>query len=312
MVKVYICNETHSGEAVLFIITNFIETPNQRLGYCAESPSVLNGNCQNDEDCEEGRMVVAGHGIMSGRCLRENENATGSCEILSWCPVERKSKTHGSVLTNAENFTMYVKNFIQFAKFAFSKSNVLETSDKSYLKKCRYDQELHPYCPIFRLGDITRQAGYNFQDMNTFGGSIGIMIEWDCDLDKGYANCHPRYHFTRMDVGVSNHSIASGYNFRHTRYFNNAAGERCRSLFKVHGIRFTVMVHGKAGMFSIIPTAISVASGLALMGAGAFVCDMILLYLMKKRDSYRERKFEGCRSKHKSTSKDVSEEDDRI
>ncbi|KAL3057121.1 hypothetical protein OYC64_007580 [Pagothenia borchgrevinki] len=127
--------------------------------------------------------------------------------------------------------------------------------------------------------------------MATFGGSIGLLIEWDCDLDKGYSNCNPHYHFTRLDV--SNNSISTGFNFRHTRYFKNAAGESYRSLFKVYGVRFNIMVHGKAGMFSIIPTAINVGSGLALMGAGAFFCDMVLLYLMKKSDSYRERKFEG-------------------
>uniref|UniRef100_UPI0037E9C72B P2X purinoceptor 5-like n=1 Tax=Semicossyphus pulcher TaxID=241346 RepID=UPI0037E9C72B len=290
------------GEAVLFVVTNFLETPNQKLGYCAESPKVLDGLCGNDDDCEEGKMVVAGNGIMSGRCLRK-DHSTGTCEIYGWCPIERKFKPQGPLLANAENFTIYIKNFILFPKFAFSKSNVLETTDDSYLKKCRYDEELHPYCPIFRLGDITRRAGYNFIDMATFGGSIGIMIEWDCDLDKGYSSCHPVYHFTRLDVSVTNTTI--GFNFRHSRYFKNAAGESYRSLFKVYGVRFNILVHGKAGRFSIVPTAINVAAGLALMGAGAFFCDMVLLYLMKKGDSYRERKFEGSRDKT-STSEDNS------
>ncbi|KAA8593845.1 hypothetical protein FQN60_004679 [Etheostoma spectabile] len=280
------------GEAVLFVVTNFLETPNQRLGYCAENPKVLNGHCRDDKDCEEGKMIVAGNGIMSGQCLRKDENSTGTCEIYGWCPIERIFKPQGPLLTNAENFTIYIKNFIQFPKFTFSKSNVLETTDDSFLKKCRFDQVLHPYCPIFHLGDITRRAGYNFQDMATLGGSIGIIIEWDCDLDKGHSNCHPQYHFTRLDVSVSNKTIATGFNFRHTRYFKNAAGETYRSLLKVYGIQFNVMVHGKAGKFSIIPTAINVGSGLALMGAGAFICDLILLYLMKKGNSYRERKFE--------------------
>ncbi|XP_022616967.1 P2X purinoceptor 5-like isoform X2 [Seriola dumerili] len=308
------------GEAVLFVVTNFLETPNQKLGYCAEtspiavpsahsqSPKVLDGHCRVDRDCDKGKMVVAGNGIMSGRCLRKDENSNGTCEIYGWCPIERKFKPQGPLLTNAENFTIYIKNFIQFPKFKFSKSNVLETSDDSYLKKCRYDEELHPYCPIFRLGDITQRARYNFQDMSTFGGSIGIMISWNCDLDKGYSHCHPQYYFTRLDISVSNTTIATGFNFRHARYFKNATGESYRSLFKVYGVRFNIMVHGKAGMFSIIPTAINVASGLALMGAGAFFCDMVLLYLMKKGNSYRERKFEDCRSK-KSTSEDNSVED---
>ncbi|XP_038548807.1 P2X purinoceptor 5-like [Micropterus salmoides] len=289
------------GEAVLFVVTNFLETPNQKLGYCAESLKVLDGHCRDDEDCEDGKMVVAGNGIMSGRCLRKDEKSIGTCEIYGWCPIERKFIPQRPLLTNAGNFTIYIKNFIQFSKFTFSKSNVLETTDGSYLRKCRYDEELNPYCPIFRLGDITRRAGYNFQDLATFGGSIGIMIQWDCDLDKGYSNCHPQYRFTRLDISVSNKTITTGFNFRHTRYFKNAAGESYRSLFKVFGVRFNIMVHGKAGKFSIIPTAVNVASGLALMGAGAFFCDMVLLYLMKKGDSYRERKFEGFRNTEKAS-----------
>nr|XP_046246388.1 P2X purinoceptor 5-like isoform X2 [Scatophagus argus] len=296
------------GEALLFVVTNFLETPNQKLGYCAENLNVLGGRCGDDEDCKEGKIVELGHGIMSGRCLRKDENSTGSCEIYSWCPTERRFTPQKSMLTNAENFTIYIKNFISFPKFTFSKSNVLETTDRSYLKKCRYDEKLHPYCPIFRLGDITRRAGYKFQDMNTYGASIGIMIEWNCDLDKSYSECNPQYHFIRMDI-ISNKTVAMGFNFRHTRYFRNAAGEMYRTLFKVYGIRFNIMVHGKAGKFSIIPTAISVASGLALMGAGAFVCDIVLLYLLKKSNSYRNMKFEGFRNNKKSASEDNGVED---
>nr|XP_049581216.1 P2X purinoceptor 5-like isoform X1 [Syngnathus scovelli] len=301
------------GEAVLFVVTNFLETPNQKLGYCAESPKVLDGLCHQDGDCQEGKLVVSGHGLMSGRCLHRDENAPGTCEIFGWCPVERKFKPQ-SLLTNAENFTIYIKNFIHFPKFKFSKSNILETTDVSYLK-CRYDEKLHPYCPIFRLGDITARAGYNFNDMATFvrvigiiiaylglplnrrialhqGGSIGIQIQWDCDLDKGYSECHPQYTFTRQDITASN-TIATGFNFRHARYFKNSAGESYRSLYKFYGVRFNIMVNGKAGMFNIVPTAISVGSGLALMGVGVFLCDMILLYILKNGTAYRERKFEG-------------------
>ncbi|XP_061916002.1 P2X purinoceptor 5-like isoform X1 [Entelurus aequoreus] len=280
------------GEDALFVVTNFFETPNQKLGYCAESPKVLQGLCQQDNDCQEGREVVAGHGVKSGRCLSRGENSTGTCEIFGWCPVERPFKPQ-SLLTNVENFTIYIKNFIVFPKFTFSKSNILDTTDQSYLKKCRYDEKLHPYCPIFRLGDLTLRAGYNFSDMATFGGSIGIHIKWDCDLDKGYSSCHPQYHFTRQDISASNNAIAVGFNFRHARYYKNAAGESYRSLFKVYGVRFNIMVNGRAGMFSIVPTAINVGSGLALMGAGVFLCDMILLYLMKNGTAYRQRKFEG-------------------
>ncbi|KAM9468904.1 purinergic receptor P2X, ligand-gated ion channel, 8 isoform 2-T3 [Clarias gariepinus] len=280
------------GEAVLFITTNFITTPNQKLGYCAESIKVLDGHCQENEDCLKGDTVIAGHGIKTGRCLKKNRNSTGTCEIYGWCPIERSIRPDVPLLGKAENFTIYIKNFIRFPKFNFSKSNVLETADDMYLKKCSYDKFAHSYCPIFRLGDIVRRTGHDFQHMALLGGAIGILIEWHCDLDKGYSDCNPRYSFTRLDVNSTVNAISSGYNFRYARYFKNADGETYRTLYKVYGIRFDILVHGKAGKFNIIPTIINIGSGLALMGAGAFFCDMVLLYMMKKSTMYRERKFE--------------------
>ncbi|XP_048836855.1 P2X purinoceptor 5-like isoform X1 [Brienomyrus brachyistius] len=290
------------GEKVFFIITNFIETPKQVLGYCAESSRVPDGRCTENIDCAEGEMVVAGHGIKSGRCLKKDRNSTGTCEIYSWCPVERGRQPREPVLGRAENFTIYIKNFIQFPKFGFSKSNVLETNDDQYLKKCSYDKIQHPYCPIFRLGDIVSWAGHNFQKMAVMGGSIGIMIEWNCDLDRDYSQCNPYYSFARLDVISASSSVSSGYNFRFAKYFKNPAGKTYRTLVKVYGIRFDILVYGKAGKFNIIPTIINIGSGLALMGAGAFFCDLILLYLIKQSTFYREKKFE-------LTKKDKSKKD---
>lgn len=45
------------------------------------------------------------------------------------------------------------------------------------------------------------------------GGSVGILIEWNCDLDKDASQCNPEYSFTRLDMNRNN-SVTSGYNFR--------------------------------------------------------------------------------------------------
>ncbi|XP_067261559.1 P2X purinoceptor 5 isoform X1 [Chanodichthys erythropterus] len=282
------------GDRVFFIVTNYLVTPNQRLGFCPESPKVPDGFCTNDNECVEGQTVIAGHGVKTGRCL----NDTGTCEIHGWCPVEHGHTPLEPMLAKAENFTVYVKNFIKFPKFAFSKSNVLPTTNSTYLKTCRYDKEHHPYCPIFLVGDVINRTGYNFQDLATKGGSIAVAIEWNCDLDKDESQCNPEYSFTRLDSSENpQHSVTSGYNFRFARYYNDAEGQTYRNLFKVYGIRFDILVNGKAGKFSIIPTVINIGSGLALMGAGVFACDMILLYMMNKSSFYRETKFEAITKK---------------
>nr|AAI62598.1 P2rx5 protein [Danio rerio]AAI62608.1 P2rx5 protein [Danio rerio] len=282
------------GDRVFFVVTNYLVTPNQRLGYCPESPKVPDGFCTNDNECVEGESVLAGHGVKTGRCL----NDTGTCEINAWCPVEHGHAPVEPMLAKAENFTVYVKNFIKFPKFGFFKSNVLPITNSTYLKTCRYDKDHHPYCPIFLVGDVINWTGYTFQDLATRGGSIGIGIEWNCDLDKDESHCNPEYSFTRLDSSEnSQHSVTSGYNFRFARYYNDAAGQTYRNLFKVYGIRFDILVNGKAGRFSIIPTVINIGSGLALMGAGVFACDMILLYMMSKSSFYRETKFEAIKKK---------------
>uniref|UniRef100_A0A3Q0SX35 P2X purinoceptor n=1 Tax=Amphilophus citrinellus TaxID=61819 RepID=A0A3Q0SX35_AMPCI len=224
-------------------------------------------------------------GVMSGRCLREDENSTGTCEIFGWCPTERTFKSQKPMLMNAENFTIYIKNFIQFSKFSFSKYVLFNIY---YIHTNKY------VCPIFRLGDITRSAGYNFQDMATLGGAIGIAIHWDCDLDKATSHCNPEYHFTRLDAAVSNESIAAGFNFRRARYFKNAAGESYRSLYKV-------------GKFSIVPTVINTGSGLALIGAVSetFLCDLVLLHFTKKKKSYRQQKYEVSKYEMQHTSTEI-------
>ncbi|NXI56248.1 P2RX5 protein, partial [Chloroceryle aenea] len=289
------------GENVFFVMTNLIVTPNQRQATCPESASIPDALCYKDEDCPNGEAVVAGNGVKTGRCLKDRDSSRGTCEILAWCPVEKRSKPKKPLLACAENFTVYIKNSIRFPKFKFSKVNVLATNNESYLKRCRYSTE-HPYCPIFVLGNIVQWAGSDFQEMASEGGVIGIQIEWNCDLDKAPSECNPHYSFSRLDNKFAEKSISSGYNFRQVKrrtfakYYRDAEGVDYRTLIKAYGIRFDVMVNGKAGKFNIIPTIINIGSGLALMGAGAFFCDLVLLYLIKKSNFYRGKKYEEVKS----------------
>ncbi|XP_012581624.1 PREDICTED: P2X purinoceptor 5 isoform X1 [Condylura cristata] len=292
------------GENVFFIVTNLIVTPNQRQEVCAEgtatppllswqSESIPGATCYEDSDCPPGEPVLTGNGVRTGRCLRAENMPNGTCEIFAWCPVETRSRPTKLLLSKAEDFTVYIKNFIRFPKFNFSKTNVLDTKDRTFLKSCQFDLK-NPYCPIFRLGSMVSWAGSNFQELALQGGVIGIQIEWDCDLDKAPSECNPRYSFNRLDT-FSENSISSGYNFRFAKYYQDAAGVEFRTLIKAYGIRFDVMVVGKAGKFNIIPTIINVGSGVALMGIGSFFCDLVLIYFIKKSHFYRDKKYEKVR-----------------
>uniref|UniRef100_A0A2K6Q1J9 ATP receptor n=1 Tax=Rhinopithecus roxellana TaxID=61622 RepID=A0A2K6Q1J9_RHIRO len=238
----------------------------------AQNEGIPDGACSKDSDCHPGEAVIAGNGVKTGRCLLKENSARGTCEIFAWCPVETSSRPVEPVLKEAEDFTIFIKNHIRFPKFNFSKSNVMDVKDRSFLKSCHFGPKNH-YCPIFRLGSVIRWAGSDFQDIALEGGVIGINIEWNCDLDKAASECHPHYSFSRLDNKLSK-SASSGYNFRFARYYRDAAGVEFRTLMKAYGIRFDVMVNGK----------------------GAFFCDLVLIYLIKKREFYRDRKYEEVRS----------------
>ncbi|XP_050762600.1 P2X purinoceptor 6, partial [Gymnogyps californianus] len=273
------------GGNVLFLVTNFIATAKQAQGTCPESPSVLDAMCTEDADCPMGNPVVHGNGIKTGKCVMFNTTHS-TCEIYGWCPVENSTLPRKPLLAEAENFTLFIKNTVHFTKFNFSKCNTLQTNDPTYFKSCTYDPFFNPSCPVFRVRDMVEAAGETFGDLALLGGSIGVRIEWDCDLDHPAAQCQPQYSFSLQD---------RRYNFRTASYYWDSQRQLCRNLLKLYGIRFDISVHGQAGKFSIIPAAVSFGTGIAFFGAATLVCDLVLLYLDAKADVYWKEKFEEAK-----------------
>ncbi|XP_009875680.1 PREDICTED: P2X purinoceptor 6-like, partial [Apaloderma vittatum] len=157
-----------------------------------------------------------------------------TCEIYGWCPVESDT---------------------------LPRCNTLQTNDSTYFKNCTYDPFFNPSCPIFRVRDMVEAAGETFGDLAVLGGSIGVRIEWDCDLDRPAAQCQPQYSFSLQD---------RRYNFRTASYYWDSQRRLYRTLLKLYGIRLDISVHGQATV----------------------VCDLVLLYLDAKADVYWKEKFE--------------------
>ncbi|EMP37095.1 P2X purinoceptor 7 [Chelonia mydas] len=254
--------EIVQGENMLFIMTNLIITLNQTQGYCPELPDKTTV-CNSSKDCSAGYVGTHSNGM----------------------------KPTPAFLKDAENFTILVKNNIWYPKFNFTRRNILPSVSTTYLKTCIYDPKTDPFCPIFRVRQIVEAAGQNFQEMAVEGGVMGVQINWNCDLDKPAYYCVPEYTFRRLDSKDGNHKVSPGYNFRFAKYYKDASGTDSRTLIKAYGIRFDIMVFGKAGKFDIIPTMINIGSGLALFGVATVLCDIVVLYFMKKRYYYREKKY---------------------
>nr|XP_055108314.1 P2X purinoceptor 6 isoform X10 [Symphalangus syndactylus] len=244
------------GENVFFLVTNFLVTPAQVQGRCPEHPSVPLANCWADEDCPEGERGTHSHGVKTGQCVVFN-GTHRTCEIWSWCPVESGIVPSRPLLAQAQNFTLFIKNTVTFSKFNFSKSNALETWDPTYFKHCRYEPQFSPYCPVFCIGDLVAKAGGTFEDLALLGGSVGIRVHWDCDLDTGDSGCRPNYSFQLQE---------KSYNFRTATHWWEQSGVEARTLLKLYGIRFDILVTGQAGKFGLIPTAVTLGTGAAWLG----------------------------------------------
>ncbi|XP_037365778.1 P2X purinoceptor 2 [Talpa occidentalis] len=277
------------GGSVFSIITRMEVTASQTQGACPESARVQNATCDSDEDCVAGQLDVLGSGLRTGRCVPYYRGASRTCEVSGWCPVEDGAAVSQFLGKMAPNFTILIKNSIHYPKFRFSKGNI-QTREDGYLKRCSFHAVSDLYCPIFRLGFIVEQAGENFTELAHTGGVIGVIINWDCDLDLPASKCNPRYSFRRLDP--KHVPASSGYNFRFARYYRTHSGSTARTLIKAYGIRIDVIVHGQAGKFSLIPTIINLATALTSIGVGSFLCDWILLTFMNKNKVYSRKKFD--------------------
>ncbi|NXW18017.1 P2RX4 protein, partial [Circaetus pectoralis] len=252
-------------ENTVFVMTNVILTLNQRQGRCPELPDDKT-ECKVKKDCVPGYISTHSNGIQTGECVPYNSSIK-TCEVFAWCPVEDDYHIpKPAFLQESENFTILVKNNIWYPKFNFSKRNILPTINSTYLKNCIYDSQTDPFCPIFRLGKIVEAAGQNFQEMAVEGGVMALQINWDCNLDRAASHCVPKYSFRRLDNKDSAHTVSPGYNFRFAKYYKDSNDTESRTLVKAYGIRFDIIVFGKAGKFDVIPTMINIGSGLALFG----------------------------------------------
>nr|XP_046241815.1 P2X purinoceptor 7 isoform X2 [Scatophagus argus] len=255
--------------------------------------------CRTDKDCEKGAWDQQSHGIQTGSCVKFDV-LTKSCEVSAWCPVETKTKPQRpALLAAAENFTVLIKNNIRFPAFNFIRRNILPHMNDAYLRSCqRVNDSL---CPIFKLGDIVQEAGEKFSEMAVEGGVIGILIKWDCNLDRLMQHCFPKYSFRRLDEKESNRTLYPGLNFRYAKY-NTVNGVEERTLYKAFGIRFDVMVFGQAGKFSFIQLIIYIGSTLSYYALTTILIDWLIgtsCYSAEVGQNYSERKVESVQDKQK-------------
>ncbi|CAH8605267.1 unnamed protein product [Dicrocoelium dendriticum] len=278
--------------SAFFVMTNLVSTPGQSLGRCEESHDVYGNSCANDTQCPTGTLVMVGSGVRTGRCVPSTRQAgLNVCEIYGWCPTEHDITPRPHLLATAENFTVILKNSIEFPRYRVKRRNILHWMDKLFLKTCRYNpfDDRMRYCPIFRLGDILKYSDAHNKDIWQNGGMVSIHIEWNCNLDFHVDTCLPKYTFRRLDDFES--PVAKGWNFRFSQHYM-VNGTRRRNLIKAYGIQFFITVYGTGGKFNVLTFSMNLGSGLALLGIATVLCDMIVLNATGKRNLYRKAKVD--------------------
>ncbi|CAF0749307.1 unnamed protein product [Rotaria sordida] len=281
----------------LFLMTNFIRT-DQEHRRCAESPDEKESACVNDSECQSNIDFQKANGKWTGRCVinkksekNNSQPVIGRCELEGWCPVEN-DRNIPEPIEDALNFTIFVKNFIEFPRFKVIRKNIRQ--GVSYLKKCNYDPINHKICPIFRVGTLLNLVEPDLTEriqMLKHGGVIRVKIEWKCNLDKSLDYCLPEYSFKRLDGPYKEEDFSKGFNFRfasHWKHHNRSF----RTLTKAFGLRFIISVSGEAGRFDIITLSLNIGSLIGILGLATFVCDIVALYVHRQSDVYRQQKFQ--------------------
>ncbi|XP_045441544.1 P2X purinoceptor 7-like isoform X2 [Pipistrellus kuhlii] len=255
-------------ENSFFVMTNFLKTKGQVRGLCPEYPSQRT-RCSSDRDCKNGWLDPQSEGIQTGKCVVYNQTIR-TCEVSAWCPTEALEEPPGpALLNNAENFTVFIQNNIHFHDHNYTTSNVWPDLNIN----CTFHKTQNPQCPNFRLGDIFRETGEDFSEVAIKGGIMGIDIYWDCNLDSWFHHCRPNYSFRRLDK-IPGDSLNPGFEFRYAKYYQENNVEK-RTLMKVFGIRFDILVLGKGGKFDLFTLIEYLGSTLPYFGL-ALVIDLII------------------------------------
>ncbi|KAJ8379396.1 hypothetical protein SKAU_G00001740 [Synaphobranchus kaupii] len=277
---------SEGGDVISAILRREV-THDQIQGVCAEDISLPSAWCTSDSDCVAGEVDFDGNGQRTGLCVPYYNHPTNkTCQIKSWCPIEKYAAIREPPLVAAENFTVFIKNSIHFPKFKVLRTNILKR--KRYLNRCTYNEK-NLDCPNFRLGYIAEQAGVKFSELCEIGGIIGVFINWKCDFDLNPSDCKPNYSFRPMNIYKN--SPDPGYDYRFAKFYSKD-GNDSRTLIRAYGIRLDIIVHGEAGKFSIIPTIINMVAAISSVGICSIICDWVLLTFIDKNEVYSQKMFD--------------------
>jgi len=253
-----------------FIATGIARTFNQSRGICAGNDNKTElCNCSSGTCCSAGKITT--NGVQVGQC------SSGGiyCNIESWCPLENIQNL--VVLDQVANWTTMILVHGQFPTFG------------TYMSNTNGDN-LQPGVNLFSVNDLLIKTNLKYDDIKATGAVLLMVYHFDCNLNKN-EKCTPRVEYQRLDKPSTGNSLSDGYSYRFVdRYQVN--GTEYRALTHMVGIRLIVSVQGKAGKFSVTAFSTTLGSGLALVGVGTLVCDVLMQYILPQRNNWLAKKLE--------------------
>ncbi|VDL17672.1 unnamed protein product [Hymenolepis diminuta] len=193
------------------------------------------------------------------------------------------------------NFTVHIRNSIEFPFYKVKRSNKLEWMNETYYDSCLYNpnDKYDRHCPRFLIADILKKSGANLWYILLNGGIVDINIKWNCDLDKALEDCVPAYSFRHLGAQPAEYGnndivhMEDKYMLEYGNYFTSASQEK-RIIHKTNGIQFLITVTGKGSKFSLLQFSMKIGSCLALFGTATLLCNLILIHISRDRQRYKQ------------------------
>ncbi|XP_054101137.1 P2X purinoceptor 6 isoform X3 [Callithrix jacchus] len=172
------------------------------------------------------------------------------------------------------------------------------------LANCWADED----CPEGERG--THSHGIKTGQCVVFNGTHRTCEIWSwCPVESAAVPSRPLLaQAQNFTLFIKNTVTFSKFNFSKTAtHWWEQPGVEARSLLKLYGIRFDILVTGQAGKFGLIPTAVTLGTGAAWLGVVTFFCDLLLLYVDREAHFYWRTKYEEAKAPKATTNSVWSE-----
>ena len=283
----------------VFVATNIMRTEQVR-GTCPGTNEdetcgglgdmSMSGLRTSQAGCEEGFLSRSGR--QTGQCVSVNSK-TNYCQVQGWCPGEPDADTLDP-LENVGNFTIFLRTDVRFPGMRDKFGRTFDVTNAN-------GTEPTEGWNLFTLNEILQMGDVEYTDIATTGADILLNIYYDCDLDQALEECQPKLPFEVMRIDTADSALSHGYN---TRWLSAVKGDLPtsegtsfesnpdrRALVKASGPRIRVQITGQGRRFDLGQMTTVIGAGLALMGVATAVVDVLLLYVLPRRERYFGLKY---------------------